>query len=501
MVSWTRSSAWVGSPVSRSATRYSASRCGQRLGVERTPGGGRLGHGKNVMDPLHFSGTDSVPTPAAVPALLPLSLLEAIRNLDTPVEDGLDELAEEIVVRRLGLSPTVAAQIQRYRTDRRAGRHRRARRGGARAPAGGPAAGRAAGLRRRRPPRGPLRRPRPRPVGPDARADVAAADRAPGRAPRRGAGWRAQVFDGELRAPGARAAEVRMADPLSILALPDGAACAFYGAAYGELLRGAHRLRGRHAARALPLARRRGLRLAQRRRPRSTSDSRPGASSARRWPQAGVDGWLLFDFHGLNPVADAGPRARRAQHPPAVRAAAAGGRAGRGGAPDRARSGSRAFPAGCCPTPGGRSCTRRWRRSWPGEAARDGDLARGRGALPRPGAVRRGGAAPPARRHHRAVGRAGDPVRRRLAAEPRRRTTARPPRCWRRWRGRTLARAVREGGTGLTETALQARVVAAVEARGLVFDTLPIVGFGPNSANPHYEPHAGTRRDARGRAR
>jgi Xaa-Pro aminopeptidase len=57
-----------------------------------------------------------------------------------------------------------------------------------------------------------------------------------------------------------------------------------------------------------------------------------------------------------------------------------------------------------------------------------------------------------------------------------------------------LARAVGEGDTGLTESALQARVVAAVEARGLVFDTLPIVGFGPNSANPHYEPHAG--RDA-----
>ena len=57
-----------------------------------------------------------------------------------------------------------------------------------------------------------------------------------------------------------------------------------------------------------------------------------------------------------------------------------------------------------------------------------------------------------------------------------------------------LARAVGEGDAGLTESALQARVVAAVEARGLVFDTLPIVGFGPNSANPHYEPHAG--RDA-----
>jgi Xaa-Pro aminopeptidase len=54
-----------------------------------------------------------------------------------------------------------------------------------------------------------------------------------------------------------------------------------------------------------------------------------------------------------------------------------------------------------------------------------------------------------------------------------------------------LGRAVREGGTGLSETALQARVVAAAEAKGLVFDTLPIVGFGANSANPHYEPHPG----------
>jgi Xaa-Pro aminopeptidase len=54
-----------------------------------------------------------------------------------------------------------------------------------------------------------------------------------------------------------------------------------------------------------------------------------------------------------------------------------------------------------------------------------------------------------------------------------------------------LARAAGEADTGLTETSLQRRVVAAVEARGLVFDTLPIVGFGANSANPHYEPHAG----------
>jgi hypothetical protein len=49
-----------------------------------------------------------------VPAIIPLSLLEAMRNLDAPVEDGLSEVAAEIVAKRLGLSATVAAQIQRY---------------------------------------------------------------------------------------------------------------------------------------------------------------------------------------------------------------------------------------------------------------------------------------------------------------------------------------------------------------------------------------------------
>ncbi len=57
-----------------------------------------------------------------------------------------------------------------------------------------------------------------------------------------------------------------------------------------------------------------------------------------------------------------------------------------------------------------------------------------------------------------------------------------------------LSRAVREAESGLTESALQSRVIGAVEARGLVFDTMPIVAFGANSANPHYEPHPG--RDA-----
>jgi Xaa-Pro aminopeptidase len=57
-----------------------------------------------------------------------------------------------------------------------------------------------------------------------------------------------------------------------------------------------------------------------------------------------------------------------------------------------------------------------------------------------------------------------------------------------------LARAVTQADQGLTESKLQEEVVQAVKARGLVFDTLPIVGFGPNSAKPHYEPHPGNDR-------
>jgi Xaa-Pro dipeptidase len=57
-----------------------------------------------------------------------------------------------------------------------------------------------------------------------------------------------------------------------------------------------------------------------------------------------------------------------------------------------------------------------------------------------------------------------------------------------------LTGAVRETDGGLTESALQARVVRQVEERGLVFNELPIVAFGPNAAMPHYEPHPG--RDA-----
>jgi Xaa-Pro aminopeptidase len=57
-----------------------------------------------------------------------------------------------------------------------------------------------------------------------------------------------------------------------------------------------------------------------------------------------------------------------------------------------------------------------------------------------------------------------------------------------------LRQAVTEGGSGLTESALQQRVIDQIHARGLVFDHPPIVAFGANAANPHYEPVAG--RDA-----
>ena len=49
-----------------------------------------------------------------VHSIVPLAVLEAVRNLDTPVEDGLSEFAEELLVKRLGLSRTVQVQLAEY---------------------------------------------------------------------------------------------------------------------------------------------------------------------------------------------------------------------------------------------------------------------------------------------------------------------------------------------------------------------------------------------------
>ena len=52
--------------------------------------------------------------PATVDALLPLSFLEAVRGLDSPDDDMEAELVPELRNKRLGLSDTIYAQIQRY---------------------------------------------------------------------------------------------------------------------------------------------------------------------------------------------------------------------------------------------------------------------------------------------------------------------------------------------------------------------------------------------------
>lgn len=51
---------------------------------------------------------------ATVDALLPLSLLEAVRTVDRPVVDPETEFVAELRNKRLGLSDTVNAQIRRY---------------------------------------------------------------------------------------------------------------------------------------------------------------------------------------------------------------------------------------------------------------------------------------------------------------------------------------------------------------------------------------------------
>lgn len=52
--------------------------------------------------------------PQTVDALLPLSFLEAVRNVDSPVEDFEAELVSDLRNKRLGLSETVFMQIRRF---------------------------------------------------------------------------------------------------------------------------------------------------------------------------------------------------------------------------------------------------------------------------------------------------------------------------------------------------------------------------------------------------
>lgn len=166
-----------------------------------------------------------------VHSIVPLAVLEAVRNLDTPVEDGLTEFAEELLSKRLGLSATVAVQLAQYealvRRDARVDR------------AHVEALLRLVGRR------------------PDA--DLVFADagrRAARRAVRRlfiGSRIAARVAPGVLGFGAARRAAravlggelgreehvpvARVPDTFAVSATPDGTACTLYAAGFAELLR------------------------------------------------------------------------------------------------------------------------------------------------------------------------------------------------------------------------------------------------------------------------
>ncbi len=59
-----------------------------------------------------------------------------------------------------------------------------------------------------------------------------------------------------------------------------------------------------------------------------------------------------------------------------------------------------------------------------------------------------------------------------------------------------MAETVTEGGKSVTESGVQRRVIDLCEANGVRVDPghWPIIGFGPNAANPHYAPVAGSDR-------
>lgn len=173
--------------------------------------------------------------PAASHSILPLSLLEAMRNLDSPSDEEVAEYVDELLKKRLGLSDTVAAQIGRYEDVVKRD--------------GTVASGELEQILRL--------------VGRRTDAALVFADggrRAARRAMRRLAGttqWGARSLPRALRRRigfrGARRAALEVFDAVlarrgadavatleaaeAIRATPDGAACAFYAAALAELLR------------------------------------------------------------------------------------------------------------------------------------------------------------------------------------------------------------------------------------------------------------------------
>ncbi len=168
---------------------------------------------------------------AVVHSIMPLAVLESVRNLDTPVEDGLTEFAEELLSKRLGLSPTVATQLAEYEVlVRRNGRVGR---------------GHVEALLRlvgRRPDADLVFAEAGRRAARRAVRGLWIVSRLGARLAPRVLGFRAarrlarSVLAAELR----REAHVPIAavqDTLAVVATPDGAACALYAAALSEMLR------------------------------------------------------------------------------------------------------------------------------------------------------------------------------------------------------------------------------------------------------------------------
>jgi hypothetical protein len=168
---------------------------------------------------------------AVVHSIVPLAVLEAVRNLDTPVEDGLSEFADELLSKRLGLSATVAMQLAHYETLARRGARvdrvhveallrlvgRRPDADLVFADAGRRAARRA------------VRR-----LSLLGRAAARAAPHSLGYFVARGAARR--VLGGDLRRE-QHVPVARLADPIAVNATPDGTACGLFAAGFAELLR------------------------------------------------------------------------------------------------------------------------------------------------------------------------------------------------------------------------------------------------------------------------
>src|SRR5881392_4221929 len=394
--------------------------------------------------------------------------------------------------RPLGHGGDAAARIRRDGAARC--RRGSGARGGA-AATGGPAARRRPRVRRRGPPRCPARGAAPVRAhasdGPRRAARVRVRGGAPGGARR----VRGRAAAGAARPDRAGARHARRArDPgrrgLRVVRhRVHGAAAA------------ARRVRGRHAPRVVPRDRRRGVRVAGRPArsapplmPTPLLDGFDFAALTDALAALGVDGWLVYDFRKVNPIAERilGPTGMGTRRlfvllPRSGRPVAIAHRIELQPLAD--------FPGEVRPY-----------GSWHELHAELQALARGRtlamevspqDAVPYLDRVPHGvvqllegfGArivsSAPLVTRFAARWSAGEADGHRRAAQA---LAEIAPEAL-AWAGRETAR-----GAEVREAGLQRRVVEAIERAGLVADHPPIAAFGPNSAMPHYEPRAGADR-------